>query len=225
MINYVVAFFLGDRRNSGPHIRDELFYLKKHVEFLLYNKNSNVFPTFVFNGSEGRKNLIREIVKDLDCQVIYRPNVNFSYGAWNDAIIANLEKKYAYFFLIEDDYLPVSMEAIGKFKQGILEKNSHAGAISLYSDLGGHPPHAAISNGMLSRSACVSVKKKYKTIFELSKNNDYINAEWNQINYLNMFLRGGHSFKNMSEDYSFDFYDGKVIKKYGDGEILVRPIL
>ncbi|MHA2038744.1 MAG: hypothetical protein ACW98X_20115 [Promethearchaeota archaeon] len=224
MINYIIASYLGPRRRGGPHEKNCLTYIKEHVNLLKRSKSKNIFPTFVFNGSRDKEEEIKNCLGNLRCQVIFRPNVGFSYGAWEEAIINNLSYDYKYFFLIEDDYIPTNLSSLKEFEKSIENENDTvAGCFSLYTNLGGHKKHAAISNGILKAEACRNVLQN-NSIFEIVNDNNYISGEINQVNFLNMFLAKGYTFKDMSQNYSFIFYDGNCDKKYGNGKTLVRPI-
>lgn len=111
-INYIVAFYIGKNRGYDHYkhkfVYDPLFFVREHVKFV-ETCNSNIFPTFVFN--DDIPDSIKTDIIDLcpNIEIIFRPNNGFSYGAWNDAIIKNIDL-YDYFFIIEDDYIPTSAD-------------------------------------------------------------------------------------------------------------------
>ena len=111
-INYIIACYFGTRRfYNKNYIEDNFYYVKKHLKFFKNFKDKNIQQiTFVINGNIENLQIFQDLLSsfcDIDYEIINRPNIDYSYGAWEEAIIKNLNK-FDYFMLMEDDYAPAS---------------------------------------------------------------------------------------------------------------------
>jgi hypothetical protein len=189
MINYIVACYMGNRRQQNV---DPLAYVKNHIKWLEITKEIDN-AIFVFNDASyikhNRQEEAVELVIEAGHDYIIRDNINFSYGAWEEGIKSIIkEDKYNYSFLIEDDYIP-SQEIlidpfIKRFKYGELN-NIEIGFVAcfydtLISDPNHTPSHAAISNGLISHTAIRDTISQNLEIFRLFRRNENPSIASNQ---------------------------------------------
>ena len=118
-IHYVVAVFLGPRRRSQPQC-EPFYFVKKHLKFLQMSSFKQV--TFVCNNykpefDDSLPIIVHEAKLPMPANVILRNNIDCSYGAWEHAIIQNIDKELDYHFLIEDDFIPTYQNFINHFIQ------------------------------------------------------------------------------------------------------------
>ena len=107
----IINFWFGDRRrNPEVYSFDKLIYVKTQIEYLrLYQNNLNTIY-FNFNLEEDHYNILNKALKLIPkhingskTEVNIRKNNGFSYGAWNEIVIKEIEN-YDYFIFNEDDY-------------------------------------------------------------------------------------------------------------------------
>lgn len=245
MFDYIVCFYFGNRRMSLTNLlfkSDRYGFVKRHIDFLKKIKNSYELNriVFVINGMSNQdEKMITELLLKSginNYEVICRDNIDYSYGAWNHALIKNLDSNSKYAFLIEDDYIP-SLKDFHKHFIKMFENNT--AYVCQYYDTICHIKHAGISNGFIDYCKCREVYEKNKNIFKLvSSDNakEYIGgfAETNQVHFLDYFTKEfGYDIKDITvENYSFylDINRGQknsLIKLYGNenGLLLITPIL
>jgi hypothetical protein len=209
-INYIPVFYFGIRRYNNP--KDKFLFFKKHLEFIsTLPINSNIEASFVINKIESdNEQEIDAIVAgykiNIPFEIIYRQNIQYSYGGWNDAIKKNINKDYDYSFLIEDDYIPTSAKFYEPFLQ---EMNNRIAFVCTKVLSGTFPRHAAISNGLISNEKCKEVLKRDRDVFCLSDlmQKGYKFAETNQVLFLNQFLVLGFDFEEINNEFSKPFLD------------------
>jgi hypothetical protein len=233
MFDYITCFYFGKRRvniTNSLLLSDKYFFVKKHLDFIKNNKTvlkdvNNV--VLVINDSndedlESVTNIKNEYPFSDKITIIGRDNSNYSYGAWNESLIhqINFNTPSLYAFLCEDDYLPCDKNFHKKFIEFFNLNVVYV--CQLYQN-----NHAAISNGFISYQIIKEVYKTTKELFKLTNNNNtYENAEMNQFNFLT-------NFKNLKcvdicEKYYSKFLEiDDSIVVYGNetGEELIKPIL
>lgn len=187
-IDYIVGFYFGKRR-YWRHYSEENYqerkyiFLQKQVEFI--KNNSHLFNNILFVVNEDIEGEDREIVKETingtRIQVLYRPNIDYSYGSWqyglNSLIQLHKESKYA--FLVEDDYLPTD----DKFLEPFLDKMDDR---TIYVCQLYRANHPAISNGLFNTKLA---KTKYngRVYFQLGEGKDYGRCINNQKQFLDNY--------------------------------------
>jgi hypothetical protein len=211
-INYIPVFYFGIRRYNNP--KDKFLFFKKHLEFIsTLSAGSNIEASFVINkidsdSKEEIKSVINGYAIDIPFEIIYRQNVQYSYGGWNDAIKKNINKNYDYSFLIEDDYIPTSINFYEPF---LKEMNNDTAFVctKVFETNASFPRHAAISNGLISNEKCKEVLQKDRDVFHLSSvmEKGYRFAETNQVLFLNQFLTLGFKLEQISDEFSKPFLD------------------
>lgn len=173
MINYIVACYVGKRRNA---LADPLMYVKNHIKWLESAIGVNN-AIFVFNdANKFNFNLQKEaieLIKEAGHEYIVRPNMNMSYGAWSAGLkhIIN-DKKYKYSFLIEDDYIPSNRDSLNYFLNEMTYKTGFVASFYQTPNVVGQTRnrfnHAAISNGLISHNAIRTSISDIENIFMLT---------------------------------------------------------
>lgn len=225
-ITYIVATWLGPRRAdyyTEQYQSDPYFLIKQHITNLSIFDNDDINKIIiVVNKNDGLidANLQTELNK-LNCKIPYeiiiRENTGFSYAAWDAGIRYCLQNEINsdYYFLIEDDYVPIQ----DNFYRCFLNKFSDnvGGVFQLYTAMHGLKQHAAISNGMISRTVIETCLKKYENIFNIQFNNTYLTAQHNQETFLDHIEAESKIF-DIADVANIPFYDINIgaIKYFGD---------
>jgi len=207
-INYVPVFYIGPNRDYASYQEkfknDPMFFVRYHVNFLNTCENNKIKrATFVFNDdiSDELKDLILQTVvevKTMEVEVIFRRNGGFSYGAWNDVIKKNLND-FDYFFLIEDDYIPVKPDFYEDFVDRCTSEYPYV--CTLVAKHKGKL-HASSSNGIIRADVCKIILEKYNELFLVNNSNNLPDA-WNtQINFLNLLTDAGYGMRDITHKYS-----------------------
>lgn len=233
-VNYIVANYIGPLRYSKL---DSLFFFKEHLNFLKNIKTDiKIFPTFVFN-----EDVDSQIKKELDgyseYDILYRKNSGYSYGAWNDVIIKNINNyNYDYFFLIEDDYIPTCDNFLNPFLDrckgdtifvcGLVEEASSVRFPSYVQDNQKSFKFPSISNGLIPAGFCRFFYKKNKKLFNISMDTDKDTAYKNQIYFCKYFTDMGYKITDILDEFKSPFFDSKNIVTYGNENrlALLKPI-
>lgn len=240
IVHYIVCFYLGHRKSKKFNWiidQDNLYFLKKHLEFLQNCGPEVNEATFVVNG-EVPEQFIKyaqdNAPKNVKINVVGRNNHGFSYGAWNDVIASNIRtgNRHNYYFMIEDDYIPCKPD----FYKPFIEKCNYETPFVCCKvspsniDNSGHP---AISNGVIYGPACEFMLLKWDHIFHILEerlsDNSYHNAYLIQTYYFVHFEQEGFKFTDIASDYCFPFHessnDSITIHGNPDGEKLILPLL
>lgn len=211
-INYIVAFYIGDNRAYSSYIDkfgyDPLYFVKKHLTFLQPLNNNVKKATFVFNGglSKELQDEVMALAKNstIEIEILVRENSSFSYGAWDMAISRNINS-FDYFFVIEDDYIPIQEN----FYEYFVEKCSYEFPyVCQYVD---HnytietPYHPSISNGLLRAENCKLIFEKYNQIFRLTSGKSYQTGWDNQVSFYRNFVDEGFGALDILDKYSVPF--------------------
>jgi len=228
MIHYVVSIWLGPRNSKGYSSAmniDPYYLVKQHLKFLSkLDKTDIKGATFVVNKynsfiDENITNVINSFKIKIPIEVIFRGNDGFSYGAWDTAIKQTLRKKFDYYFLIEDDYVPVKEDFYKPFIEKMDENTSYVA--QLYKE-----NHAAISNGLLSRKKVLEVFKQHNKVFDIIDGHNSEVGTKNQVSFLGLFPK--NSFKDVADVSYVPFLESNKdsVADYGDKEkpILIKPI-
>lgn len=225
MINYIVALYFGSRLSpfcNSLLSKDPLFFFKRHIKFLKECDATKIEPTFVVSGIYPTE--LREYESYYN--ILYRENIGFSYGAWNDAIKYNLSKnKYNHFFMIEDDYIPTNPN----FYKPFIDRATLQTPLvcSKAGGSGDQVIHPQISNGIIRSDVCKIIYEKYNDIF-VFVGDDYNSAYYTQINYINNLKTMGYDITDILDSYCSIFNVSNVNKNitFGNPELptLLIPI-
>lgn len=251
MFDYVVCFYFGYRRVpiiNNLILKDKYYLVKRHLDFIKKNLKkckhlNNIY--FMINSIENKDHIssqltierieIEKIIQSYELnnvKLIQRENIDFSYGAWNEAIILGIDTKSRYAFLSEDDYVP----NVPNFYEYFIKKfdNDTAYVCQLYIGTEGiinSKVHAAMSSGFISYEKAKVVYNRYGSVFKLVNrhdnniNNSYNLGQINQVDFLDYF----HEYKitDVSDSTFSIFLDVHNIQtKHGNlnGVELIVPI-
>lgn len=230
MITYIVATYLGKRR-SKLYNRcwdiDIYFLVRKHLEQLskldVPEISQIVFAVNHYNYTvdQGIKNIVGEYKLKIPVEVIYRANEGLSYGAWNDSMVELLERPTDYYFLIEDDYLPVADKFYQHFIDQVTEATGFVGQLINYN----HPTvHPSISNGLMPYTTAKALYVEKKSILNLipaanKSDGGYLEGTQNQITCLQHIIDKGLEIKDVSQTTYIPFLESQ-----DNSEILDRTI-
>lgn len=233
MFDYIVCFYFGKRRVKTTNsllLIDKYFFVKKHLDFIKSNEivlNDINNIVLVINDSndedfESVNKIKNEYPFSDKIIIIGRDNSNYSYGGWNESLIQqiNVNTPSSHAFLCEDDYIPCDEKFHKKFIEFFNPNVIYVCQLYIKN-------HAAISNGFITYDIIKNYYNNTKKLFVLNnRDNGYINAEINQVNFLNNFK----NFKcvDITEKYCSKFleYNNNIVV-YGNqtGEELIKPIL
>ena len=235
---------------SPLYREDKLYFVKEQIKALESIEHGIDTAIFVFNTDDGESglsllgeavNLINKI-KKVKTKVLFRPNIDFSYGAWNDALKV-YAKDFDYSFLIEDDYIPVTDNFEKKFIEYIENDDTNktfyvcqflwgSGTV----DPTGNPKHPSIidshcgvSNGVILNSSYIELGP-----FRLdgARKDDYNKAQHNQVRFLIPFTDKNLKIASTADKYSVKFSNKIADKTYipeiiqlgpEDGPELLQP--
>ena len=243
--NYLVSFYFGPRGNENYNARlkdNKFFFAEKHIEFLEnYSENNIEKVIFVVNltpsdNQEEITNFFAEnsskISDDIEFDLIFRDNYGFSYAAWNEGIIDDLQKEEGeaeYYICLEEDYMLRTDTSILPIIERCNEVTSYV-ACSAVIDHPDYPDHASFSEGMFYKDSCRKVyEEKGNPFYIINGNNDYPHAWKIQETFYKNFLDMGYKITDFLDGYSCDFlYTGSnEVKTFGesDTEKLIVPIM
>lgn len=229
-LNYIIAFYLSDRMSrlySDYTRKNKFYFLEKHIEFL--NKGTDIdLVTFVFNVDDF--SVVDEIAKKIltsniqfKYEVVIRYNTGFSYGAWNEVINKNI-KKFDYYFISEDDYIPT----IKNFYKPFIDKLSDNAPYVAFMTSEEIKRHASFSIGVFKGDACCKVYEKYNKVFKIIETKEYRDAYTNQIDFFDYFRDFDYTIENIIDEYKLPYMDSSKnsITYYGkkDNPVLFIPI-
>lgn len=219
-INYIIAFYIGNRMHSVYSNRiaeNPYYFLEKHIDFL-NNSTTIDLITFVFNVDNiEQQNIITKYITNssisFPLEVLFRPNNGFSYGAWNHAIIKNIND-FDYYFINEDDYIPINEQFYVPFINELRDNIAYVPLMILDNI----KRHAAFSCGALSGKACKRVLQQNNTIFNVLQTNSYFDAYKTQLNFYDYFIDMGYDFCDLIDKYCLPYMDSSKnkITYYGD---------
>ncbi len=232
-VNYIAAFYIGDRVHFDYNKSlkcNPLFMLEKHIESL---KDTDIkLVTFVFNlddlsVAKAIEEKINSYNISFNYECYFRENKGCSYGAWNDVMIKNLND-FDYFFLIEDDYVPV----VKDFYQSFIDKCTDVipyvcGLVDTSSDGLLFP---SISNGIMNARVCKSIYNKHKTILKIYNEDNLLDTFYRiQMDCYEYFIKEGFGITDILDKYSVPFMSSitKQITTYGNvkNPVLLAPVL
>lgn len=193
MVNYIVALYLGKRRNGMVQDcmdQDPFYLFKSHMLAIHRHEMGGVHKvTFVLNPSENveAESKMDEVFndyvsicskKDIEFELIRNPdNKHISYGAWHYGVVNGLkDQRTQHFFLLEDDYIP----CMDNFCYPYLERSGPD--ISYVCQLwtpasnqskGMNAGRVAITNGLLNAELSRTVFEKYGRCFMLDVTPEY----------------------------------------------------
>lgn len=237
IINYIISIYGGGRRcyqNKFKKYSPINIFVEEHINFLKTNPLHIKYATFVFNESKNPDTdlLIEKINKfseetQLNVTILTRPNIDYSYGAWEHALeyfIGNTEITHN--FLIEDDYIPQCKDFLNYFLENENENTKYVATLWKNN-------HAAMSSGLINQNKIQNLYNTTKKIFKLKSKtpeekykNTYSDGQWNQRWFLD-FLEG--EGEDVSKISSNGYLEPKhlLIKYFGtkNKPTIINPIV
>lgn len=217
-INYVAAFYIGPNRRYDKYIarqqQDPAFLLRYHLELLATCRDTDItMGTFMFNDdlTEDVRQTLQDTVNSYNLpmasQILYRPNNGYSYGAWNDAVVTNINEA-DYFMLIEDDYIPDAADFYKVFVERITDETPFCCMyVGPAPEWANSKKHACSSNGMLQGKAARKVIEQYGEPFKWYRSNALEEAWRTQTDFLDYFTELGYDFRDCLDEYSVHQYN------------------
>lgn len=243
--NYLVPFYFGLRGNENYNARlkdNKFFFAEKHIEFLENYSEKNIEKViFVVNltSSDNQEEITNffakessKISNDVEFDLIFRENYGFSYGAWNDGIIDDLQKEDGeaeYYMCLEEDYMLRTDTSVLPLIERCNEITPYVCSSAVVDDPN-YQDHASVSVGMFHKDACRKVyKEKGNPLYIINGSNNYPHAWKIQETFYKNFLDMGYRITDFLDEYSCDFlYTGSnEVKTFGElnTERLIVPIM
>lgn len=211
----IINFWFGDRRRSPPiYNEDRLIYIKTQIEYLRLYQNNLKTIYFNFNVETEHYDLLNKALKLVPkyingSEIItnIRGNKDFSYGAWNDITLKEIEN-YEYFIYLEDDYFFTQ----DNWDEYLIRKYNTKEDIGFLSM--GVRPHHNPHFRFLFHSIGISSRKSLKKVIENSKDligqssyeeNNYHSGESLQNIWGRLYSEVGLINYDVREDYQVEF--------------------
>jgi hypothetical protein len=235
-IGYVTTPYFGKRRAVHPkREKDELLYVRKHIEYL--EKQSiqaeKIYFICTFSSDVDKAGILEEVHKmcgnDPRYVIDERENLGASYASWKHAL--NLDNGNCdYMVLTEDDYCLYEETAIEK----MLEYFKNDGELFYLCQFwttapykcpnGMIPAHASMASGMMDNKKYYELKEKHGMDLSVVYGNTYRSFCDNQASFLEEYRRHGLKIADWRSKYSSYFPNNK--REYGnpDGLKLIIPL-
>jgi hypothetical protein len=232
-INYIPAFYIGERKHSGyakELQNNQLIMVEKQIEAL--NKTDIQFVTFAFNldditMSQEIEEKIKSYNINFNYECYFRQNKGCSYGAWNDVIIKNLND-FDYFFIIEDDFIPI----VKDFYVPFIERSSYEiPYVCEFTDSEWKGlPHASIPHGIMRSDACKFIYEKYGNVLKTYEQDNRLETFYKiQMECYEYFINEGFGITDILDAYSAPFMSSptRTVTIFGDPKnpVLLDPII
>ena len=250
MFDYAVCFYFGHRRVpiiNDLLLKDKYFFVRKHLDFIKKylekcKQLNNVY--FMVNSIEQQDHISSQLtIERLDIEkiinsygldnvkLIQRENIDFSYGAWNEAIQLGINTKSRYAFLSEDDYIPKVPNFYEYFIKKFDDDTAYVCQLYIANRAADKKVHAAMSSGFVSYEKAKIVYQKHGSVLKLVNKHDsdvnksYSLGQVNQVNFLDYF----HEYKitDVSEEtfsVFLDVYNRQTSHGNLNGVELIVPI-
>ena len=232
-IDYLCTFYFGRRRcflTDELYAKNKYTFLKEQVEYLKKYRDQYSEILFLINDEgSGDRSIIEKLSNGIrDVKIIYRDNVNLSYGAWQEGLDYLVDNKLDghYAFLNEDDYLPIGED----FLKPWLAKTDPK---TLYVCGLWRQNHASISFGLLNMNLAKRTNTKkvrfrlpYHTPDDLYKGG--IRAQITFLDHYKSFGPHNKVFKDIMNDHYIRFRDPYLKEviwgNFETGTEIIKPI-
>ena len=235
-INYIVAFYYGNRMNFSYSIslnKNRFFMFDEQIKAIQEYGQGIDLVTFVFNlDNLNEKDFIVSEIKKKDIKFEYeiycRKNEGASYGAWDEVIKKNIND-FDYFFVSEDDFVPATKNFYHPFIERFVDKIAYVCMFANQENKYKGVAHAAISNGMFSANACRQVLNNQKKLFKIyTSSHDYNSFYATQFEFFEYFIDEGFFINDILDKYSSPFMNSRTetITIYGNANnpVLIVPV-
>jgi hypothetical protein len=216
---YVIATYQGPRRyRDGGELSRHLDQLNR-----LPHKLDHVVVVNNYDYAAQK-------IQTFGAELIERPNVGGSYGAFNAAFKRHHDK-FDYYIFVEDDYVPVAKEFDTILHALIMPKTGYlCGLVAnfpvYHEGMRLSVPHAAISNGIARTSALLAVERYFGNLPYSNAPSDYGKDEMSQVLFSNAFLYAGYELQSWLPSFCTPAMraGGMVIHGSSDKPALIAPI-
>lgn len=214
MINYIIAAYLGDRRNPDHRYeKDKSFLLREHIASLHRLKHSLSQITVVCSGDDptGFCQSIPSAIGTAKVEVLMRENTGMSYGAWSDAFELYREK-FSHYIFTEDDYLFTHDNFDGELLRR-LESMPECGMLggAVYKIDGEALPHMAVCVGICP-SVALEAARRNSYSFKQGLPYDYDSSSiaagfFGQTSMSYAIVEAGYELKDWLDTWSTAYWD------------------
>lgn len=240
-IVYIVACYFGERR-AKYKFDDKFLFIREHLENISEISDDHITKIVLsINLTDfNEKDEIEKEIRSIDCRipvdVMFNENKGFSYGAWHKAIIKNINEPVDYFFLIEDDYVPITKFSdifLSKFIDDkiffVCQKKSSDYESKVYANYKNIPIFhwASVSNGLIRADLCRKQFKEKGKVFHLIDCHTYTDGETNQMRFTKYFIDDKYEMDDVSDITQIEFFDankGLIYLGNNDFDIIIKPI-
>jgi hypothetical protein len=238
---YIMAAWTGPRRLLDPRAeKDPGFYVKTHLR-QLRKLERNIDKIVIAYSGPHPVQLMHYIADTPPCrheaplEILARPNVGMSYGAWSEAF--DEYPDYDYYFLVEDDYFPM-MPGFDRVLISMLEADEKCAYVcGLNSRHMKDPvwqqikPFAAIPQGCVKGEALRAIVKEHghlpysKVSIKSGSRLEYVQVEQEQIRFGVYLTDLGYKIIDWTDRYSSPYIDLNCMQSetYGHGPAVFMP--
>jgi hypothetical protein len=231
-VAYVCAMFFGTRVRQKKGTKND--YSQTYLEHIA--RNSTCVDKIIIgcNLEPWHKVLYDDFVPRMQeysekigipIETFHRPNTNYSYGSWNEALRAHCDD-VTFAFLVEDDYVACKLgydeELLSRYYSSPESMEKLLFCASWFKDKDPNIPHAAISNGLIN----VPVFRENGNEFFLTERRGKNEGPESQATFLTSFKGKGLQIRDMAAEYCIPFIDNvRKVTLYGnvDAHILLAP--
>ena len=225
-LGYVTTPYFGKRNTVHPlREKDELLYVKKHIEYLNNQtlRVDKIYFVCTFSDQVDKESILMEINElcreDQRYVIVERENLGASYASWKHAL--NLDMgECDYVILTEDDYCLYEKTAIERMLQYFSEDPELFYLCQYWTDKRYSsrritvPEHAAMASGMIDNKTYYDLKQREDVDLSVVYEDTYKSFCENQAMFLEEYRKRGMKIIDWRKDYSSYFPNNK--KEYGN---------
>lgn len=232
----VVHNYFGPRRVIySPYVEDNLFLVKKQVEYLSEVKHNLDKIVFTVNSRgeedsetiEKLKLLVPSKLQQAEVEILIRENVGLSYGAFSD-VYRKYRTVYDYYFFTEDDYFFVE-DWFDSILIDMLNENVSPGYLCgvVRDDI--FEKHAGNSVGVASSTALEAVFIEENMIpHNIDRSEDPYEPEVipSQVLHTNSIFKKGYSLTDIRETYTlYHVWPNGIERSFPENDReIIKPI-
>lgn len=231
-IGYVIAAYFGSRNVVHQNtLNDNLYYTKLQLQYIKKSliKVDSIYIICTFDENQDSVSILNELKEitnddNVFIQIQYRENLGGSYCSWKLALDID-DNDCDYILLLEDDYVMYDSNSI-KYLLDYFDATPDLLYLCQYwMESAHHPPHAALSIGMINNKLYNKYKIENNIDFRLRYDPGYNVIVDNQINFLEGYRSNGIKIMHFADKYSA-YYPHRDID-FGDknGPIIFQPII
>jgi hypothetical protein len=236
-VGYITTPYFGKRNTiHGELLNDELFYVKKHVQYI--NLQSvhldKIYLICTFDNSVDKESILtklKELCKD-DSRIIIaeKENTGASYASWKHGLHMD-NGDCDYIVLAEDDYCLYDSNAIEIMLNYFSEKEDLFYLCQYWTDkphpssFGMIPNHAALGSGTINNKSYHKFRIENNFDFRIIKGVTYATFYDTQASYLEDYRSNGILISDWREKHSSIFAYGEIEFGNPNGSKIFLPII